>query len=454
MQLISKHLLLIASILTVSVCAFMLFSIAPNSALGATTVQKAPTTTKAKVATPVKKTTTIKKKVVTPKMAFEYSGWIPYWRTATGTRDVAPHLSQLAQVHPFGYTVKLDGSLYDASNLEDGTTWTSFIAQAHAQKTLIVPSVMWSSGATIDSILGDPIARMKHEDAIVDMVSRNSFDGVDIDYEGKIVSTRDSYSLFLKELKGKLGTKMLSCTIEARTPPTSLYKNIPADLEYVNDYKEINKYCDRVKLMTYDQESADIVLNKAGDRLYSPVSDPLWVQKVVTLTLNDIDKSKLVVGVPTYGYIYKVTPWDDGTGYHYDLEEAFNPRYATELATQLDIKPVRNRAGELSFTYVPDELSASSTPITSSTGTTTIQMNQDQLASYAPKNTPSGLRAALGATKLAQTTGAQQSFYMLWWSDSKAIADKIALAKKMGVRGVAVFKLDGGEDPAMWSVLK
>lgn len=453
MQLISKHLLLIASILTVSVCAFVVFSIAPNSALGATTVKKT-TTTKAKVVTPAKKTTTKKTTPAKAKAAFEYSGWIPYWRTATGTADVYPHLGTFAQIHPFGYTVKKDGSLYDASNLEDGTTWTSFIAQAHAKKTLIVPSVMWSSGATIDSILGDPIARMKHEDAIVDMVTRNNFDGVDIDYEGKIVSTRDAYSLFLKELKGKLGTKMLSCTIEARTPPSSLYKNIPADLEYVNDYKEINKYCDRVKLMTYDQQSADIVLNKAGDRLYSPVSDPLWVQKVVALTLQDIDKSKLVIGVPTYGYIYKVTPWDDGTGYHYDLEEAFNPRYATELATQLDIKPVRNRAGELSFTYVPDELSASSTPVTSSTGTTTIQMTQDQLASYAPKNTPSGLRAALGAKKLAETTGAQQSFYMLWWSDSKAIADKIALAKKLGVRGVAVFKLDGGEDPGIWAVLK
>ena len=451
MHLISRHLLLIASILTVSVCAFVVFSIAPNSALGATTTKT--TTTKAKVVTPVKKTTTIKK-VVAPKIAFEYSGWIPYWRAATGTADVFPHLAQLAQVHPFGYTVKLDGTLSDQSKLEDGTTWTSFIAQVHAKKTLIVPSVMWSSGATIDAILGDPIARMKHEDAIVDMVTRNNFDGVDIDYEGKVVSTRDSYSLFLKELKGKLGTKMLSCTIEARTPPTSLYKNIPSDLEYVNDYKEINKYCDRVKLMTYDQQSADIVLNKAGDRLYSPVSDPLWVQKVVTLTLKDISKSKLVIGVPTYGYIYKVTPWDDGTGYHYDLEEAFNPRYATELATQLDIKPVRNRAGELSFTYVPDELSASSTPVVSSTGTTTVQMTQDQLASYAPKNTPSGLRAALGAKKLAETTGAQQSFYMLWWSDSKSIADKITLAKKMGIRGVAVFKFDGGEDQGIWSVLK
>ena len=196
------------------------------------------------------------------------------------------------------------------------------------------------------------------------------------------------------------------------------------------------------------------MLNKAGDRLYSPVADPLWVQKVVNLTLKDIDKSKLVIGVPTYGYIYKVTPWDDGTGYHYDLQEAFNPRYATELATTLDITPKRNRAGELYFTYVPDELSASSTSVTSNTGTTTTQMTQDQLARYAPKGTPGALRASAGATKLAQTTGQQQSFYMLWWSDSKAVADKVSLAKKLGLRGVGVFKFDGGEDQNLWSVLK
>lgn len=451
MNFISRHLLLISSILAVMACASMLFVMNPNSAHGATAVK---TATKAKVVTPAKKVTTTQKAVVAPKVPFEYSGWIPYWRTATGTMDVYPHLAQLAQIHPFGYTVKKDGTLSDQSHLEDGTTWTAFIAQAHAKKTLIIPSVMWSDGATIDAILGDPIGRAKHEDAIADMITRNNFDGVDIDYEGKIVETRDAYSAFLKELKAKMGTKMLTCTIEARTPPDSLYKNIPADLEYVNDYKEINKYCDRVILMTYDQQSADLVLNKAGDRLYSPVSDPLWVQKVVNLTLKDISKSKLTIGVPTYGYIYQVTPWDDGTGYHYDLQEAFNPRYATELATQLDITPKRNRAGELYFTYVPDELSASSTAVTSSTGTTTLQMNQDQLARYAPKNTPSALRASAGATALAKTTGQQQSFYMLWWSDSKAIADKVALAKKLGIRGVAVFKFDGGEDQGIWSVLK
>ena len=33
--------------------------------------------------------------------SFEISGWIPYWRSATGTADVLPHLDLITEVNPF-----------------------------------------------------------------------------------------------------------------------------------------------------------------------------------------------------------------------------------------------------------------------------------------------------------------------------------------------------------------
>ena len=48
----------------------------------------------------------------------------------------------------------------------------------------------------------------------------------------------------------------------------------------------------------------------------------------------------------------------------------------------------------------------------------------------------------------------QATFNLLDWSDAQSVTDKIALAKALGVRGVALFEFDGGEDQAIWSVLQ
>lgn len=377
---------------------------------------------------------------------FEVSGWIPYWRTDAGTADVLPHLSQLTEVNPFGYTVKGDGSLNDALNI-DNSAWKKLIKEARAKKVRVVPTIMWSDTQAIHNVLSDPELRTKHVQAIVKMVKDKGFDGVDIDYEGKKAEDKDNYSAFLKELAAAFSknkaNKWLMCTIEARTPPDSLYTTINlADIQYANDYAAINKYCDRVRLMTYDQQTADIKLNAAHkSELYAPIADPAWIRKVVALTAQSIDKKKLVLGVATYGYIYQVMPYTTGTGYNYTKLEAFNPTYATDTAKQYGITPTRNAAGELSFTYVPKE-------------TVSALPSQSVLAALAPKGTSSSNLAAAGALALAKSKGKQSPVQLLWWSDSVAIKQKVDLAKELGLRGVAIFKFDGGEDQAMWDILK
>ncbi len=333
----------------------------------------------------------------------EVSGWMPYWKVASSTADARAHLDQLTEINPFVYTVTSEGKLKDLGKVGE-EPWKSVIAEAKRKKVRVIPTVMWSDGPAIHRILSDTTKRIALEDEILKLVTDNGYDGIDIDFEAKLYETRDYYSTFLKGLQMRFPKKWVMCTIEARTPLTSRYLGTPpADAsKYVNDYVAINKYCDRVRLMTYDQRRVDVALVKAvAGAPYAPVADVKWVEKTVTEALKAIPARKLSIGVATYGHEYTVLP--NATTTTYTRRWSLNPEYALKLIAEQGLTPTRTLAGELSVTY---------------TSTT--------------------------------TPGAYQ---LVTWSDAEAINDKIKLAKRLGLRGISIFKIDGGEDPGIWSLL-
>ncbi len=377
---------------------------------------------------------------------FEVSGWMPYWRAATSSNDVTPHLSELTEINPFVYSVSPTGSIIDNGPMTSAT-WQSVIDSAKAQKVRVIPTIMWSNGAAIQSVLSNAKSRQKLEGDIAKLVKANQFDGIDIDFENKSAATKSYFSLFLKGLYSRMGSKLVTCDIEARTPIEEAYygTEIPADAgQYANDYVQINKYCDRVHIMAYDQQGVDSLLAAtaaSSSQLYAPVADTAWVESVVRLAKKTINPKKIVIGVPTYGYEYEVTAYANNQ-YLYDILWTFDPGYALQIENQYGVTPVRNSAGEMSLTYKPlaSSTAPSSPTQTGSTGGSTIgAMN--------------GLTAAAAASLYATTYNSHLTFNMLDWSDAQSIKDKIALAKALGVRGVAIFEFDGGEDPALWSTL-
>ena len=368
----------------------------------------------------------------------EFSGWIPDWRLASATLDVTPHLGQLKSVMPFGYEVNPDGTIRDTSELSKNE-WPGFIAAAKAAHSRVVPTVMWGDGAAMQNVLSNSTTRVALEDSIANLVMQNGFDGIDIDFEAKQAATRDYFSTFLKGLYQRMGSKWVYCTVEARQPLIDRYSpgaTIPPDAtDYANDYNAMNKYCDRVEIMAYDQGTVDVRLNAARSAPYAPVADPGWVSDLVTLAAQNIAKNKIIIGVATYGYEYQVTPQNGS--FQYSRLWAFNPKYATQIAAQLGITPTRTSANEMGFIYNPSALQAAAP---SGTDSTQVQQTTEP------------------STTVVQNSGSQvntsQPFNYMTWSDATAIADKVALAKQLGVRGVAVFSLGGAEDQAMWGVLK
>ncbi|HEV7449223.1 MAG TPA: glycosyl hydrolase family 18 protein, partial [Candidatus Paceibacterota bacterium] len=366
----------------------------------------------------------------------EFSGWVPDWRADAAAADTTAHLSQLNSIMPFGYKVNGNGQIAGdfQATIEP---WASLIKAAKAKGVRVIPSVEWGDGPTIQAILSNTTKRIALEDEIANLVAANGFDGIDIDFEAKQSATRDYFSTFLKGLYARIGNKFVYCTIESRQPLIDRYlpdETIPADaLDYANDYSAMNKYCDRVEIMAYDQGVVNHRLNNARSAPYAPVADPGWTGDLIQLAAQSIAKNKIILGVPTYGYEYSVTP-KSGGGFDYQVQWAFNPKYATDLATQLGITPHRTSANELGFTYDPSKISDQPT------GGETTETQQDPT-----EGTVQNAGSQVGTNK---------TFNYVTWSDAQAIKDKVDQAREYGIRGVAVFSLGGAEDPAMWSILK
>src|SRR3989344_1524841 len=97
--------------------------------------------------------------------AFEYSGWLPYWKEASSTRDALAHIDQLHEINPFVYVLQKDGTIRDMVGIAD-EPWRSLITVAKAKKVRVIPTVMSSDTATLHAILSNTKRRIQLEDDI------------------------------------------------------------------------------------------------------------------------------------------------------------------------------------------------------------------------------------------------------------------------------------------------
>jgi spore germination protein YaaH len=376
--------------------------------------------------------------VLAPSLAFGanksklyYGVWLPFWKAQAGQQDIAVHLDSIDEISPFSYEVGSNGALIDDLGIGSGD-WFGWLGAIHDSHTKVIPTIAWFDGPAIYSLLSNTKKRQAHEDTIAALVKAEKFDGIDIDYEGMTTSTKPYYSLLVKGLAMRLHPmgKKLSCTIVPRTPVSSMYESNPLpDVQYAEDYVELNKYCDQVRIMAYDQGTLDIKLDaqKGNGNLYAPTADTDWAEKVIKDAVKTINPKKIMLGAPTYGYEYKVS-WLLGAT-TYARVRSFTFIQAMDRADSLGIQPTRNNAGELSFTF------ASSTQVNISLALTSI------VASTLP-------------TALASQNSATPTTFFVSFSDAQSTADKIKIAKKYGLRGVILFKADGEMDPGAWDIMQ
>jgi spore germination protein YaaH len=335
---------------------------------------------------------------------FFISAWLPYWEKTNGANLFQKNANLFQEINPFAFGVNPDGTIKDTLKIENAP-WPELENKAKESQIKIIPTILWADAELMHKIFLNQKLEDRHIEAIVEMLKKNNFSGVDIDYEGKNISDKDLFTNFLKNLSAKLKieNKNLSCTIEARTQD-----NIPLGMSgtramsFANDFNALNTFCDTVHLMAYDevfQIHRSNTFENATTTPSAPNADNQWVEAIIEYALKFISPEKIVLGVPTYGWKFQYKK--SSNGYRYMRIKSVNYLEAIETAHEENTTPIRNSGGELSFTYA-----------------------------NSGKN------------------------YIITFSDAGSVQEKIKLAKKFKLKGINLFKLDGLFDSQIFTVLQ
>jgi len=121
---------------------------------------------------------------------------------------------------------------------------------------------------------------------IMDRVTSDGYDGVNIDFELMGADDASNFTAFLRELKISLGDKTLSVAVFARTSSDKW----PTPYQY----GLIGQIADQVVVMAYDYHYRT---SAPG-----PVAPLWWVEDVVDYMSANMPAHKILLGLPTYGY--------------------------------------------------------------------------------------------------------------------------------------------------------
>lgn len=209
--------------------------------------------------------------------------WYPSSEAPDSHASIEANLDMIDVIYPFWYSPLPDGTLILHNDAEDADK----LALWREAGIIIMPSIFSS---IYDPIMTDE-GRAFHVAEIVALVERMGYDGIDIDYEGFPLTTREPFNLFIEALADALHTrgKYLSVAVHGKTTDTGMWEGAAAQ-----DWARIAAAADWLNLMTYDYTSRN---EPPG-----PISPLPWLDDVLAYAESVTSLERVRVGLPFYGY--------------------------------------------------------------------------------------------------------------------------------------------------------
>ena len=228
---------------------------------------------------------------------------MPYWNIGQSTSVVLANRSTFGEASPWMYGLASDGQITTQYLPDQSAAVARDLSRLRATGLRIVPTI---ANITKGKWSYQPVARMLHSPAlsgeqvaaIVALVVSHNYAGIDIDYENLQAGDRQVFTAFVTHLAAALHAKnkILSVALFAKATDAGY-----APRNVAQDYAAIGRVVDQVRLMAYDYHWAG---SAAG-----PVAPVGWISSVLRYAKTQMPASKIVIGVPLYGY-----NWSEGQG--------------------------------------------------------------------------------------------------------------------------------------------
>ncbi len=265
---------------------------------------------------------------------------LPYWNIQTDTAVVLANREDVNEVSPWIYGISPSGAIVMQSTQGQAATTTADLDKLRGAGMRIVPTIAnitngeWSY-QPIDGILHNPSLTRQHVNAIVALVDQEDYAGIDIDYEGLQATDRQAFSQFVAELAAAMHAhgKIVSVDVFPQTSAAAAAAN---PLDAGQDYAAIGRSADQVRIMGYNDHWAN---SQPG--AVAPIN---WVRSVLKYAVSQVPASKVVLGVPLYGF-----DWGDGPA------QTISWLQALRLSRQYHVMPQYNAVSQApTFSYDSD----------------------------------------------------------------------------------------------------
>ena len=204
----------------------------------------------------------------------------------------------MKEVMPFWYSLKSPTVIRD-DYVSGNPSWpiADTVCLMRRAGLLVIPTMTdGTDKLVLSGYLSNPITRTTIVKTIVDLVMKNNFDGIDLDYEGfAFVDGSNTWSktaphwvALVKELSVVLHAKnkLLSVSTPYLYDPKEKQKGY-----FVYAWADIASSIDRLRIMTYDYSVA-----RPG-----PMGPLAWTEKTIQYAISVMSPSKVFVGLPGYG---------------------------------------------------------------------------------------------------------------------------------------------------------